>query len=266
LRFFFVVEKKMKAILACICALIVVCTAAVRDDNTFTPQVPCGFRVDYDSLYEDDESGKSTRTSWIAKYGRYLTTYQEGLVEGRNLKLFAVCRLDMPDPAKPNTAGVFFGMSINGMAMCELEEYSSYDNLYHEMNDDYEYFAEPFEYTSKNDNDEWDGQKCKSYTKSYSYDGAYVTLYVNDKNRVIGVADIDKYENITITKVKYTESAQGKYFRMPKNYPGCDEKLYSNPTTTEEGCKLAPDSESAASTIKVTLFTVFMAVVLFILF
>jgi len=233
------------------------------DSDVFVPaKLPCAFKVTYE---EDiaDEDGARTFHGWFAMYGRYLAQFQEGPVDGRQLELHSVVRLDIPDPKDPNTAGVFFGMSVNGMAMCEFEGYNSYDSLYHDMGDESEFLTENYKFTSKKDDDEWEGKKCKSYTRSYGSSSS-TTIYADDKNNVLAVKEIGESENRTIKFLTMEEKAEGQYFKIPRKYPGCSEdypEVYENPTKKEDGCELAPDTDaSISSRVEVTFVTVILAV------
>ena len=229
------------AVLACICGIIVCATAMVRD-NEFTPaDLPCGHRILFDVIsYHGDQ--RNVGSYWIAKYGRFMAETGSSVDSG--ISFFNVIRLDMHDPADPDAAAYFEAYSFGqGSGSCHFWGYSPYEQLYDKMTY-YNYFNETFEFTSNNDDDEWEGQSCKSFSDDQT------TLYVNDQDRVIAVVVRESAtSNYTLRAITYEETAEGRFFKMPSKMWSSEclendkKAVYSNPTTKEGNCELTPDSD-----------------------
>jgi len=211
----------------------------------------CAFRVTYTDYYESKKEPSREFEGWMAMYGQNLGQYQTGEdEEGNNVEVFSVVRVDIPDPNKPKTAGLFFGVGINGMRMCEFEGYNSYNNLYHDMDDLVEYFIENFSYDTMKEKDKWNDVECKSYTRSTT------TIYADDNNRIIGIWKKGTYESDKFTIEKYEDKAYTSDFKMPSKFKGCDEdKVYEAPDDVP-GCELS----SIASSTEVAIFAVIMMI------
>jgi len=242
----------MKAIFVVLA--LVLCVFA--DGGKFTPyKLPCAFKIDYNSTYKAEDGSTAFLKSWTAKYGRYLAEYGIGTVMGSTRELYSVCRVDIHSPDNANTAAVFFGMGINGQKLCELEEYNPLDHPYHEMGENYEWFTQDFEYDSTNADAEYKGIKCKSYTKGD------IIIYADDQNKIIAIQD---GKDQVFDGIVYNENAQDQHFRMPKSFPGCEDKVYKS-VEKEKDCDLAPDTASFSG-VSVFVIAFAMLVSLLVMF
>jgi len=243
----------MKFVFVCLLALVL-CACAKKDKpareiGVFSPaNLTCAFRITYTAL-----EGTEEFDCWLAMYGRYLAYYQESSrIEG-----YGVVRLDIHDDDNPQTAAVFFAKKEGKVEGCMFVDYNSYSSLYHDMDRTFEYFVEPFYYTSNKSDDEWNGVKCRSYTRVYDVD-ENTTIYVNASDFIIGIVVADPYYPETFTIKGYEDTAYTTDFEMPSRFKGCEKKVYKAPSQDEPNCELT----DLASSTKAAIFTVLMAVVI----
>jgi len=143
-----------------------------------------------------------------------MTTYSQGPSEedDSTITTYATVRLDMPDPSDPETAALFiYGLKM-GMKFCSFEGYNKYSSLYHDMDYDYKYFTEPFEYDSKDDNAKCKGNDCKSYVKQ-GYE-SNTTIYADENNIILGITHISGSRFETFNVKKYDYSARTSDFEV----------------------------------------------------
>jgi len=258
----------MKFIFSCVLAVVLL--VSVIEAATFVPNpLSCGFKITY-KLISKANGQTFNYDKWLGMYNKYYATYSTGPGQGgETMKSFNLIRLDIPDPENPKTAAVFFYGHQGGKDMCMFSDYNSYDNLYFDMDQDYKYFTQPFEYDTKKENDNWMGAVCTSYSKKTSEENT--TIYVIADNTVIGAYYEDSkrsfsYDVETIEKVAYASC-----FTIEKNYTGCESypKAYKM-LELEETCEIVNDlgsdssdsSDNMAVSTEVSIFAIIFAVLM----
>jgi len=253
----------MKAFFSCVLAFALF--VSVLGAGVFIPgNLSCGFKITYDIISTSASDGKTYKyNKWLSMYEKNYATYSYGKGDVGTMKTFSLVRADIHDPSDPKTAATFH-YGHQGIDMCMFEGFNSYDNLFSDMDDDYQYFIKPFEYDSMNETDKWMGADCKSYYKE-TRDGEKTIIYAIDKNMVIGVYTEDEMGTMSYDIQQYEMVAYASSFTIESKYGGKDCKAYPKAyqkVDLELNCGIVDDLDDVAVSTQVSIFAIIFAVLI----